>query len=100
LFIIGFDKINFPILIIDSSDLSYVGDLKEFAIDPDLHFHEFTNDLELLDSEGNLWSWKYDKRIKSNMSGEINKILNNEEVKELVKIQFEGTKIEEEINMA
>lgn len=94
---IGFDKVNFPIIIKDGADLDVVYELKDFGADPDLYFHEFDQQMELIDSNGQLWNWNYDKLNKVNVPGIIKATLTFDEVKNIIKTYFKDSKIENEV---
>jgi hypothetical protein len=93
---LGFDKIAFPILIKDGADLNLVY-LKEFAIDSDLHSLEFESNFELIDSNGQVWTWKYDHINKTNLPGDLIRTMSLDEVKEIVNGYFDDTKIKTDI---
>jgi hypothetical protein len=54
---LGFDKIEFPIIIQDGLDLSIVGDKGHFFGDPDIYFFEFGSSMRLIDSNGRQYTW-------------------------------------------
>ena len=93
---LGFDKIVFPILIKDGTDLNLVY-LEEFAIDADLHYHEFENTYELIDSNGQLWTWKYDHTNKTNLPGTFVRTMTLDEVVKIVNTYFRYSKVKTEI---
>jgi hypothetical protein len=95
---LGFDKIAFPILIKDGADLDLVY-LDQFAMDADLHYHEFENNYELIDSNGKVWNWKYDTMNKTNLPGTYIRTMNLDEVKKIVNIYFENSKMKNEIQV-
>jgi hypothetical protein len=53
---LGFDKISFPILIKNNSDIDLVYKLEYFANDPDFHYWKFEDNFELIDSNGNVFA--------------------------------------------
>ena len=93
---LGFDKVTFPILIQDGADLNMVY-LEEFAGDPDLHYWEFDSDYKLIDSNGQLWTWKYDHTNKTNLPGTFIRTMTLDEVKKIVTDYFRDSKIQSEI---
>jgi len=93
---LGFDKIAFPILIKDGAVLELVY-LEGFATDPDLHYHEFGSNCELIDSNGQLWTWKYDAAYKINLPGNYIRAMTLDEVKMVVNNYFAKTKIKNDI---
>lgn len=93
---LGFDKIAFPILIKDGADLNLVY-LDEFASDPDLHYWEFNSDYQLIDSNGQLWTWKYDHTNKTNLPGTFIRKMTLDEVKKIVNTYFRDSNVKKEI---
>ena len=73
LYALGFKDISFPILIIcdewSGIELILVDDLEEFAFTNSIHYWPLDSDARLLDSNGNLWTWKYDNFNKTNLPG-------------------------------
>lgn len=92
---LGFNKIAFPILIKDGDDLNLVY-LDEFAKDADLHYHEFENNYELIDSNGQLLTWKYDHTNKINLPGTFIRTMTLDEVKKMVNTYFRESKVKTE----
>ncbi len=93
---LGFDKIAFPILIKDGVDLDLVY-LDEFAIDADLHYHEFESNYELIDSNGKVWTWKYDTLNKTNLPGNYLRTMTLDEVRKIVNDYFAKSKMKNDI---
>lgn len=93
---LGFDKIAFPILIKDGADLNLVY-FDEFASDPDLHYREFESNYELIDSNGQLWTWKYDHTNEINLPGTFIRTMTFDEVKKIVNTYFRDSKVKTEI---
>lgn len=92
-----FKKITFPIIIKDGEDLDVVYRLKDFMIDPDLYLHEYDSKMELIDCNGELWSWNYDRINKSNIPGSFKKTMSVNEVKQIVTNYFNQSKVQNEI---
>ena len=93
---LGFDKVTFPILIKDGADLNLVS-LDQFAGDSDLYLFEFESNYELIDSNGQLWTWQYDKINKTNIPGKFIRTLTFLEVKKVVDTYFVDSKLKDEI---
>ena len=94
---LGFDKVHFPIVIIDRVDIEVVIDLHRFAIDSDYYAHEFPSDMEFIDSSGQVWTWQYDPSNNTNLPGERKKVLTFDEIKKIVFKYFKDTSIQTEI---
>lgn len=93
---LGFDKVAFPILIKDGTDLNLVY-FDEFASDPDLHYREFESNYELIDSNGQLWTWKYDHTNETNLPGTFIRTMTLDEVKKIIDTYFSDRKVKTEI---
>jgi hypothetical protein len=98
---LGLNAITFPIFIIreewNGITLTLVSDLKEFAISNSIHYWPLDYDAKLLDSYGNMWTWKYDDYNKTNLPGSLLKTSSLEEVKEIINKGIIGYKSENEI---
>jgi len=94
---LGFDKIHFPIIIKDGPDLDVVYELRDFAIDSDFYFHEFDQQIEMIDSTGQLWDWKYDTVNKTNLPNTVKRTLTFDEVNTIINLYFQGTNMELDI---
>jgi len=88
---LGFDKINFPIIIKYRNNLDIVYRFDDFAMDPDLYFHEFESKDELIDCNGNLWTWKYDRINKVNIPSFLKRTMTLEEVKRIIDTHFQDS---------
>jgi len=95
---LGFNQLPFPIIIKwDKINIEIVMNLEEFAFDPDYYFHEFDSNMELIDSRGQLWSWKYNSTIRTNLPGKIKRTLIFDDVKKIVINHLEKRKLGQEI---
>ena len=90
---LGFAKILFPIIIVDGTDIDIVYTLEDFALDPDIFFWSFDDHMELLDSNGNIWSWKYDHENKTNLPGEFKRTVDIDGIRDLINTYFKNTKV-------
>ena len=97
LFNSGFNKVDFPIVIVHRSDLNFIETLSDYAIDPDIHFFEFKTTSEMIGANFNVWSWKYDKIIKANLPDKILETVSESYVTEFILNFFEGKKQHKEI---
>lgn len=77
---LGFDKISTPFIIKNGLDLELVT-LEVFAMDPDFFYWEYGSNIDLIDSRGELWSWKYDEINKTNLPGDYKRTLKIDEVR-------------------
>ncbi len=80
---LGFDKIEFPIIIQDGLDLSIVDDKEHFFVDPDIYFFEFDSSVRLIDSHGRQFTWGYSSTQKSNYPDKPVRQLTVDEVREI-----------------
>jgi len=94
---LGFVQITFPIILKDGNNLDLVYSLKDFAVDPDLSFHEFGNNYELIDANGNLWALRYDRLNQANIPGTLKRIITLEDIREIVNNYFKDSKIQNEV---
>jgi hypothetical protein len=103
LYELGFKNISFPICIVydewDGIHLNTVEDITEFALTNSIHYWPLDYDTKLLDSRGNLWTWKYDEVNKTNLPGTIIKTLSMAEVKTLIIEGIINHKLEDEIKL-
>lgn len=94
---LGFKKVTFPIILKFGTDIHVIYSLKDFALDVDLYFFEFDRDSELIDSKGQLFSWKYDVKNKTNLPNHLKRLLTLEEVKSIIIDYFRDSKLALEI---
>ena len=94
---LGFNKVTFPIIIKDNFDLQVVSELKDFARDPDIFYQKFDNNVQLIDHEMKIWTWRYDLINKTNLPNELIKSLTFEKLKELLSYQLDESKQGEEL---
>lgn len=95
---LGFDKIEFPILIQDGFDLSIVEDMEHFFGDPDICFFEFDNSMKLIDSRGQQFSWGYSAKQRSNYPDKLVAQFTVDQVKEIVDQYFKDVKKKPDIS--
>jgi hypothetical protein len=91
-FELGFNKIEFPIIIKDGLDLNIVYKYEDFYVDPDLYYHEFDSQFRLIDSTGRQFTWGYDQRLKTNHPDKLERTLTLDEVRQSFKDYFENAK--------
>ena len=89
---LGFDKIEFPIIIQDGLDLSIVGDKEHFFGDQDIYFFEFDSSMRLIDSRGLQFTWGYSSGQKSNYPDKLVGQLTVDEVIEIASQYFKDAK--------
>jgi hypothetical protein len=89
---LGFDKIEFPIIIQDGLDLSIVGDRGHFFGDPDIYFFEFDSSMRLIDANGRQFTWGYSSGQKSNYPDRFIKQLTVDELREITNQYFKDSK--------
>jgi hypothetical protein len=89
---LGFDKIEFPILIQDGLDLSIVSDKEHFFGDADIYFFEFDDSMRLIDSNGRQFTWGYSSGQKSNYPDKFVKQLTMDELREIAGQYFKEAK--------
>ena len=87
-----FENIIFPIIIKDRNDLDVIYKLKDFQMDPDLYFHEYDSHMELIDSNGQVYSWNYDYNNKTNIPGILKRKITLDELQEIVIYYFKASK--------
>lgn len=88
---LGFDKISFPILIVDSPNIDFVYSLTDFASDPDIYHWAFEKNYQLIDCNGNLWTWTYDNVNKTNLPNSFLQTLTLDEISEVLLRYFSGS---------
>lgn len=91
-FELGFNKIEFPIIIKDGLDLNIVYKYEDFYVDPDLYYHEFDSQFRLIDSSGRQFTWAYNQGLKTNHPDKLEKTLTLDEVRQSFKDYFENAK--------
>lgn len=89
---LGFDKIEFPIIIQDGLDLSIVGDREHFFGEPDIYFFEFNSSMRLIDVNGRQFTWGYSTQQKSNYPDRFVKQLMVDELREIANQYFKDLK--------
>ncbi len=89
---LGFDKIEFPIIIQDGLDLSIVGDREHFFGEPDIYFFEFNSSMRLIDVNGRQFTWGYSTQQKSNYPDRFVKQLIVDELREIANQYFKDLK--------
>jgi hypothetical protein len=89
---LGFKKISFPILIKEGYDLNLVY-FDEFFNDPDLYYWQFSNDCELIDINGHVWSWIYDDKNRTNIPGQLKRVIDVDDLKRLIQLHFISKRI-------
>jgi hypothetical protein len=94
---LGFDKIEFPILIQEGYDLSIVGDKEHFFGDPDIYFFEYDSSMRLIDSHGLQFTWGYSSEQNSNYPDKLVGQLTVDEVREIANQYFKDAKTKPDI---
>ncbi len=89
---LGFDKIEFPILIQDGFDLSIVSDKEHFFGDPDIYHFKLENNVRLIDYNGKFFTWGYNTRQKSNYPDKFVRQLTVDELREIANQYFKDAK--------
>ena len=64
------------------------GSLEEYAMDPDLHFHELGIKAELIDSKGDQFAWQYSQTETANIPSSKEKSISIEELKSSIANRF------------
>lgn len=80
---LGFDKVEFPIIIKEGTDLLVVNNKEHFFGDVDLYFFEFEPGTLLIDAQGREFTWAYSIRQNSNYPDKFIRQLTVEELKEI-----------------
>ena len=62
-----------------------------------MYYHEYDDKIEFIDSEGQLWSFKYDFINKINLPGKIKTKLTTDQVRKIICDYSKDTEIEKEI---
>ena len=94
---LGFDKIEFPIIIQDGLDLTIVVDKEHFFGDPDIYFLEFDSSMKLIDSRGLQFTWAYSSGQKSNYPDKLVGQLTVDQVREIAIHYFKDAKTKPDI---
>ncbi len=89
---LGFDKIEFPIIIQDGHDLSIVGDREHFFGDADIYFYEFDSSMRLIDVNGRQFTWGYSTGQRSNYPDRFIKQMTVDELREIANQYFKDSK--------
>jgi hypothetical protein len=100
LFNLGFNKIQFPILIQDGDDLTVIQDFAHFTSDPDIYFFEFEKFTKLIDAYAKQFKWNYNFELKTNFPGEFIQQLTLDELKDIANKYFENSNVKAEIGTA
>jgi hypothetical protein len=91
-FELGFNKIEFPIIIKNGLDLNIVYKYEDFYVDPDLYYHEYGSQFRLIDSTGRQFTWGYNQRLKTNHPDELEKTLTLDQVRQSFTDYFDKVK--------
>lgn len=94
---LGFNKIEFPIIIQDGFDLDIVYRIEDFFMDSDLYFHKFDDNVKLIDKNGQKYSWEYSYTRETNHPNKFEETLTLEEVRELFEKYFKNSKRQPEL---
>lgn len=97
LFNLGFNKIQFPIVIQDGDDLTVIQDFEHFTSDPDIYFFEFERFTKLIDADAKQFKWNYNFELKTNFPGEFIQQLALDELKDIANKYFKNSKVKPEI---
>ena len=93
-----FNGIRFPILILSKGFPNGAESIEEFAMDMDLHFYQYEQGITFIDSKGDQFNWRYDKKERSNLPGDKLRTLSLEDFKSLVKNRY--PKLKSDVYMA
>lgn len=85
---LGFDKIEFPIIIKEDEDLFVIANKEHFFGDVDLYFFEFEPGTLLIDAQGREFTWAYSIRQNSNYPDKFIRQLTVEELREIADRYF------------
>jgi len=83
-----FKDIVFPILIVEGGVGQFVESVHEYAIDPDLHFHEFDQGAFAIDSNGSYFGWTYDSSMQANLPTKVQRTMTRESIRQLLATRF------------
>lgn len=100
IFALGFNKIQFPILIQNGDDLTAIQDFEHFTSDPDIYFFEFERSTKLIDADGRQFKWAYNFELKTNFPDNFIQQLTLDDLKEIANKYFKNSELKGEIPTA